>query len=253
MKAIVSKTKHLVFLLFSALFLMPIAFFVSCNSGSANEITATVTAGTPSSLPQNDRHFDIDETLFIGDSNIYHLKTYGILPASQIITGKECYMTLEPSVYRKYIVFPGSDREMTLHDALSELRPEFIIITLGTDGAVSLDREGFYLAYTQLLDSVKDASPDTVIGVQSIFPVCEGQKNVRFASPDKTNQKFRLANQWLSEIAKEYGIVFFDTYSVLSDENGRLRAEFNTDHLDGYHLNRDGLNTMLEYIKNFVY
>ena len=252
MKAINKKTPTAKISTFAAVFLVLIAFLSSCSRSA--DFQAVNTANSEKTSESNAyASFDIKRTVFIGDSNIYHLKTYGLLPAEQIITGKECYMTLEPSVCEKYVVLPTSNEEIKISDAISKLKPEFIIITLGTDGAYTLDREGFRLSYTQLLDSIISASPDTVIGVQSIFPVCEGTREVRFKNVEKTNSKFKLANQWLREIAKEYKIVYFDTASVLSDESGSLLAEFNTDHLDGYHLNRRGLQVMLDYIQNHVH
>ena len=231
-----------------AVFLVLIAFFASCKS-TALPNTDTIDSTKEAIKEKESIQFDINETLFIGDSNIYHLKSYGILPENQILTGKECYMTLDLSVCDKYVVYPGTSNEMKISEAISKLKPKFIVITIGTDGAYTLDKSGFYLSYTQLLDTVIEASPDSVIGVQSIFPVCEGQKDVRFKDVDKANEKFRLANQWLKEIACEYKIVYFNTSSVLSDENGRLRKDFNTDHLDGYHLNKIGLYEMLNYIE----
>lgn len=250
MIAINKKATQTKTIMLAAVFLVLIAFFVSCTTTDTAIVSTESTQNSEDRNPKRNVTFDIKKTVFIGDSNIYHLKTYGILPVEQIVTGKECYMTLEPSVYNKYVVFPASDEEMKVADVIAQLNPDFIIITLGTDGAYTLDRDGFRLSYMQLLDSIIEASPNTVIGVQSIFPICEGTINVRFNDVDKANSKFRLANQWLKEIADEYEIVYFDTASVLSDEDGNLRAEFNTDHLDGYHLNREGLIKMLDYIKN---
>ena len=247
MKAISVKTT--IIKLFTAIWLILtlIAFFTSCQN-AVSEIDITEESTKEAAIQKENVAFDIQKTLFIGDSNIYHLKSYGLLPADQILTGKECYMTLEPSVCDKYVVLQSSGKETKIADVISELKPEFIVITLGTDGAYSLDKDGFCLSYTQLLDVIIDSSPESIIGVQSIFPVCEGEKDVRFKDVDKTNQKFSVANQWLKEIAEEYKIVYFDTASVLSDADGKLKREFNTDHLDGYHLNREGLCKMLEYI-----
>ena len=249
MKAVNRKTTQAMISTLAAVFLVLIAFFTSCSKAPKSP-TVSIDSAKKTVEPSADVSFDIEKTVFIGDSNIYHLKTYGLLPTEQILTGKECYMTLEPSVCEKYVVFPATDKEMKLSDAIAKLKPEFIIITLGTDGAYTLDREGFRLSYTQLLDSILSASPESVIGVQSIFPVREGTKDVRFKDVEKANSKFRLANQWLKEIAQEYKIVYFDTASALCDESGTLLSEFNTDHLDGYHLNRQGLQAMLDYIQN---
>ena len=253
MKAIETKARKIkLFVLFTSL-LLSIAFLYSCESDIATkEQSSTLTEETTVKKEASKSFkFDIDKTLFIGDSNIFHLSTYGLVPTSQILTGSEYYMTLDPSTYKKYIVFPETKEEMTVGEAVGILKPEYIIITLGTDGAATLDKNGFELSYSLVIESIKRSSPESVIGVQSIFPVCMGTKDVRFKDPDKTNEKFSLANVWLKSLAEKHGVAYLDTSSVLSDANGSLKSEYNTDHLDGYHLNREGLEVMLEYIKAF--
>lgn len=224
-------------------------FFCACDS------TPTVSEETSENIVadinETKKEFTLENTIFIGDSNIYHLATYGIIPINQIWTGSEYYLTLEPDIYQKHIVFPDTKKQMTISKATEIRKPEFIIITLGTDGAMSLDRNGFRLSFIQLIESIKSASPETKIFVQSIFPVCQGTRDIRFTDPQKANDKFSQANTWLSELAYEMDDVkYLNTATVLSDDCGNLKSEYNTDHRDGYHLNREGLIAMLKYIED---
>lgn len=190
----------------------------------------------------------LEDAVFLGDSNIAHLSSYGLLSEDRIWTGSQRYLTLEPDVCHKYIVYPETGEEMTVCDAVALKKPKFLVITLGTDGALGLDREGVRLSYLSLIESIRSVSSDTTILIQSIFPVRSAVVNERFEKVDRVNKKFALVNLWLSEIADECDAVYLDTWSVLIDECGMLREEYNTDHLDGYHLNRAGLEAMLEYI-----
>lgn len=228
---------------FLLIFCILSSFFVSCRRPS-HEKNEIVDAAHDEKI-----EFNIENTVFIGDSNIAHLVNYGLVPKENVLTGSEYYMTLEPDVCQKYVVCHKAGKEMTPADAVAFLSPDLVIITLGTDGAMSLDREGFRISYISLIESLISASPKAKIAVQSIFPIREGVRNVRFCDVAKTNDKFEIANIWLSELADEYGIVYFDTAAILCDKDGYLKEEYNTDHLDGYHLNKAGLSAMLEYIK----
>ena len=236
------------FLLIATLlaFISPL-FFCACRSTTISHDDAPHDIITDTTNLK--KEFTLESAIFLGDSNTYHLATYGLIPYEQIWTGSEYYLTLEPDVYQKNIVFPQTKKQMTVSKAAELSNPEFIIISLGTDGAMSLDREGFRLSFIQLIESIRSSSPKTEIFVQSIFPVCQGTVSIRFTEVKKANIKFSQANLWLSELADELGVKYLNTASVLSDTSGNLKAEYNTDHNDGYHLNREGLIAILKYVE----
>ena len=209
-----------------------------CSGNASPDSESSIAAAV-----RNKAKLGIEDIVFVGDSNTSHLVNYNLVPRDRVWTGKEEYLSLAPDTYRRYIVAGG--KEMTVAEASALEKPVCMVITLGTDGAALLDRDGFRLSYTALIESVRKASPDTLIALQSVFPVRRGSVNVAFLEPSKTNAKFREVNLWLSELAREYGAVFIDSSPMLCDCNGELREEYNSDHLDGYHLNRAGLSAML--------
>ncbi len=217
----------------------------SQQSQRATDITTTDPEDTE---PPVRPFFSLENTVFLGDSNTAHLSNYGLVDDSNIWTGSERYLTLEPDICRKCIVYPDTGEELTVADAARLKKPDFMVITLGTDGAMSLDKEGFRLSYISLIESIRAASPNTEIILQSIFPVRMGEVNIRFNDPSSANKCFEQSNMFISEIADEYGLIYIDTYSIMTDSDGMLRTEYNTDHLDGYHLNRAGLSAMLDFI-----
>ena len=215
-------------------------FFSSCNTEQSSNTTAASTKQAPQKEPSG--------IVFIGDSNTAHLATYGLADAEKILTGSESYMTLEPDVCNSFVVCTKAEKEMTVADAVSLLNPEYTVISLGTDGAMSLDKEGVILSFSGLIESIKAKAPKTVICLQTIPPIRQGLVGIRFHNVGATNQKFSLVNTWIKELAEKNGCIFIDSAAVLCDSNGCLKAEYNTDHLDGYHLNRDGLSTMLDSV-----
>ena len=236
-------------LCFLLIFAILSLFFCSCRQESNYYQQSANQNETQTIYPDAELEFTMAKTVFMGDSNIAHLVNYGLVEKEYVLTGSKYYMTLEPDVCRKYVVCHKAGKEMTPAEAISYLSPELLIITIGTDGTLSIDRDGFRLAYGELIESLLQSSPQTKIALQSIFPVRTGTVNTKFLNVEFTNQKFKAANGWLIELASEYGLFYLDTASVLTDSDGNLKEEYNTDHLDGYHLNREGLSCMLEYIQ----
>lgn len=240
------KRNGLISFLILFFFIIPL-FFCACSTSASDDGDQVFQSG------EKDESFDLQSTVFIGDSNTYHLGTYGLIPQDRILTGSQGYLTLEPDLYRKYVLCPASQTLMTIADALKLYSPRCIIISLGTNGASQLDKGGFRLSYVQLIDSIRNVLPNAHIIVQSIPPVCRGSVDVKFPSPTETNAAFRKANLWLSELARDHDLKYLDIHSLLIDENGLLRSEYNSEHLDGYHLNRDALSAVLEYIGAHAY
>ena len=215
-------------------------FFSSCNSEEIPDMTSFSTEQAYREEPSG--------IVFIGDSNTAHLATYGLVDANNILTGSESYMTLEPDVCNSFVVCKASGKEMTVADAVAFLNPKYAVISLGTDGALSLDREGVVLSFSGLIESIGKKAPDTVICLQTVPPVRQGSVGVRFHNVSYANQKFLSVNNWIEAIAKARGCIFIDSASMLRDEYCCLKAEYNTAHLDGYHLNREGLTVMLDSV-----
>ena len=56
-------------------------------------------------------------------------------------------------------------------------------------------------------------------------------------------------NSWAKSMAREQGLGYVDTWSVLTDESGFLKESLHVG--DGHHLNAQAYTKMLEYIGNF--
>ena len=109
--------------------------------------------------------------VFVGDSNTAHLSTYALVSRDNILTGSEFYMSLEPDVCNALVVSSKLKKELTVADAICALNPEYAVICLGTDGALSLDDEGIELAFSELITSLKEKAPKTFICLV-LMPFC---------------------------------------------------------------------------------
>ena len=188
----------------------------------------------------------IDSLIFVGDSNTAHMRSFAVLSGgkdtNQVWATESQTLTLDSEITQRKIIYPETGELMTIADAAALKKPKYLVISLGTNGVAFLTKENFKKAYTKLLDAIKEASPDTKIMVQSIYPVT--------ASYDKIpNEKITQANEWLLELASEESVKYLDTASVLRDSNGYLSETYNSYHKDGYHINTAAYLEILKYIR----
>ncbi len=190
----------------------------------------------------------IDSLTFLGDSTTYGMKAYKMLKdgknTKQIWTSKTATLSLS-EIAEKEIIHPQSGKEMTVAEAAKLEKPEYLIITLGVEGVTFLDEESFKAEYKSLIESIIQASPETKIILQSIFPVSSELKKLN-------NPLIDTANGWVLQIAEEYGLRYLDTQSVLKDENGALKKDYDNGG-NGINLNDRGFSAVLDYIRTHGY
>ena len=192
----------------------------------------------------------IDSMIFFGDSNTDHMRSYGVLSGGrdtkQVWSTASHTVTLNSEITNVKIIYPETGEEMTVPAAAALKKPEYLVISLGTNGVSTLSESQFKYCYKKLINAVKEASPNTKIIVQSIYPVTSWYTGF-------SNDKINAANEWLLAVAKETGVRYVDTASVLKDTNGAMKESFNSDHMDGYHINKDAYEKILKYLRTHGY
>ncbi len=191
-----------------------------------------------------------DNITFICDSPFYWLKLYGLLSGgydtTQIWTGPEGTMTL--GFHHGFEILDPFDGVLrTIPETVALHKPPVIMITVGINGVALWGEETFKAEYFSLIDEIEEASPDTVILLQSILPIAPSYAHWGMI----TNATITAANSWILDVAEERGLHYLDTFSVLVGEDGNVRPELVRD--DGLHENEDGLNLALEYIRTHAY
>ena len=192
----------------------------------------------------------IDNIIFLGDSTTYGMKYYGVLKdgkdTKQVWTPSNGTLTLS---YQSFvnIVYPDDGTEIPIRDAVKAKKPIMMIITLGVNGVSFMDKDYFIAEYTSLVKDIMDLSPDTKIILQSIFPVASNYDKLDTIN----NKKIAEANLWVQQVAADTGARYLDTQSVLTGNDGFLNEDYSNG--DGLHLDTDGFNTVLDYIKTHGY
>lgn len=181
-----------------------------------------------------------DDTVMVGDSITYGMASYGYLDFNHVFAKIGLH---QGTALTSKCVYTSKTNGYSISDALKIAKPGKIYVTLGINAIYSYKADWFYDNYKALLNKIKTASPDSVIIIQSIFPVTE-KWAINNGKPT-CNQSVAYANQKLSELAKEENCYFLHTYEDLTDENGFLKPEYSG---DGIHLSRKGYEAVFNYI-----
>ena len=192
----------------------------------------------------------IDRLTFLGDSTTNGLKEYGVLSGGTATTQVWTPASGTLTLYlwnAASIVYPETGAEMTIADAVETKKPEYLVITLGVNGVAELEEDAFKIYYTDIINCVKEASPSTRIICNSIYPVENDYEHIDQIS----NEKINTANGWILDVAEATGTRYADSCSVLKAANGSLREELGNG--DGLHLNADGYNAVLEYLRTHAW
>lgn len=192
----------------------------------------------------------INRIVFLGDSTTYGLKRYGMLPGgkdtNQVWTPVSGTLTLSYATFST-ILYPEDGSEIIITEAVQKSKPDILVITLGINGISFMDESYFKSEYTKLILLIQEASPDTKIILQSIFPLAQSYVNKKSIN----NEKIVAANVWIADIAKNTGVKYANTASVLIGSDGYLPEEYHNG--DGLHLNEISFGIELEYLRTHAY
>ena len=149
----------------------------------------------------------INSMVFLCDKSMSEIKSAAVLKdgenTKQIWSGKDGDLSLDFKTSTAHIVFPYTDKELSIPNALKETMPEYMVITLGINNGIRCSDEKFKEYYGKLIATIKETAPTTKIILQSIFPVSKNyEKNNAGVSLDKINE----ANELIVDLAKLYGV-----------------------------------------------
>ncbi len=187
----------------------------------------------------------ISRVTFFGDSTTAHLSVRGGIPKSRVWSGAGSTVLFE-TVNKIKCVHLSDGTDVTLYEAVKRKKPQILVITVGVSGGAGvLSKERFLSTYKEMLTSVKKASPETKILVQSILPLSD--KSVKHYK-HLTKASVTEANGWIRTLCREMGVPYLDTHSVLIDPaTGYLRAEYQNDEY--MHLTKAAYAAVLQNIR----
>ena len=187
----------------------------------------------------------VDKLVFYGDSTTHGMKAYkvfGSRDTTQVWTPTSGTLALFRAA-TDLVYDPNSKTEMSIADLCKSVKPEYLIVTLGVNGVSMMDENWFKTDYQNLINIIRQNSPDTKLILQSIYPVARSYANQKSIN----NTKIQQANQWIVQIAKANGLPYLNTYSVLVGDDGYLSESCQNG--DGMHFNEVGFAKVMDYVK----
>ena len=194
----------------------------------------------------------LDRIIFLGDSTTYGIGYYydqgysELCPSSQVWTPASGTRTLSYHSIAT-IVYPDTGEELSIIDAVSNKHPDILLVTLGVNGISFMDEDWFISDYTTLVRNIQQASPETKIILNSIYPVAASYKY----QSDINNDKIRAANGWIERVAADTGCRYLHSYEAVVGSDGNLPES--SQNGDGLHLTGEAFTKVMEYIRTHAW
>jgi lysophospholipase L1-like esterase len=135
-----------------------------------------------------------------------------------------------------------------------DLEPSKIFINIGTNDMNGEDYkvEQLIMNYEKILIRIKERLPQAKLYLMAYYPVNrEAAKDPWMAQTlsIRTNDRICTTNREVAALASRYGAEFIDVNRNISDEEGRLKAEYT---IEGMHMYGDGYQALLEDLMPYL-
>ena len=190
---------------------------------------------------KGDEYFN--SLIIVGDSNMKNMYEYGHIQKGKS-WAKPC-LHAESMHYEELNIYGIG--KMTLFGALDKYKPEKLILNFGSFSSLWITEEVFKTKASELIEKIKEISPNTEVVLISIYPVTQYGKNNDNFSQSSINK----CNFILLELANKYKLKYLDVQTVLKDSTGYGNPSYYIS--DGFHLTSNGQKIVKEYIKTHAF
>lgn len=181
-----------------------------------------------------------DDAVFIGDS-----RTEGLILNTGLNNAIEYTHKglMVDTVFTKPVI-DMDGAKATVMDALKRTQFRKVYIMLGINETGWPYNDVFIHKYGEVIDAVKEISPDAQIYVQQILPV---SRTVSAEHSYIKNEKIAEYNALLQEMAEEKQVYFVAAAEAVADGDGALPEDA---AVDGIHLKKEYCVKWLEYLES---
>lgn len=191
----------------------------------------------PASDPLTETYFG--KCAFVGDSISVGLADYQLVPVKNVFA--EIGMNIEKINTETMKTAYG---DVTVIEALKESKPENVYIMLGSNGIAWLSTADMIEYYSQFVDEIKNALPETSIYILSIPPVTAERETAE--EEPILNSDIDKYNSELLKMADEKKIYYVDINTALKGNDGKFPSDMA--EKDGMHFVKTTYTVMLDYI-----
>lgn len=233
----------------SAITTTPVSM-VTFDTSTTTEPTTT----EPESLPEESEETTSDDAitaveadrydadfyandLFIGDSISTGLLNYGFLNADQVFAA----IGLNPDS-----ALTEEIDGVTAAEKAGALKPKRIYIMLGSNGLAYMGNTYMTQKMHELVDLLREASPDSYIYILSIPPVTKEHEN----EGQETMAMITGYNKLLKDLADEIGVVYLNLCAELENSAGYFSDAYA--EADGMHFLSAAYKKMLSFIQKSI-
>lgn len=185
---------------------------------------------------------NFENAAFLGDS-----RTAGL--DEKLVVGQADFYTSVGidvrGVLEKNLFTLSNGQKGNMLQAVSEKNYDRIYLMFGINELGWPYKDTFVQYYTTIIENLKQRFPNAEIYVQSIIPMVERRTDEVY-----NNEKIRLFNTYIKEVAVNTGVSWVDVTIPVSDATGALPEEASN---DGIHLSRDYLFRWADYLKQQTY
>ena len=199
----------------------------------------------------------IDKMIFFGESTTTHLRSRGVLSGGsdthQVWADSSGTKTLSSKLLSEPVIYPPTGESLTVVQALEKEHPEYMVLSFGLNNIAHFvnNKSTFVNNYNKLISAITQASPNTRIILQSVYPVSAACDDFSVDGTTVCSYTETL-NEWIREIAATHANVrFVDTASVLKAADGTLLSAYDVG--DGVHLSTDAYTQILLYLRTHAW
>lgn len=150
----------------------------------------------------------------------------------------------QPNIKNRGIAGDMTDGVLDRIDEVTASQPSKIFLMVGVNDLIMYRPEYITNNYKKILENIRQKTPNTKIFIQSVLPVNNKIREIGIKNKDITT-----INHTLEEFALEFGIIYVNLHSIVSDKDGNLKADFTS---DGIHLNGSAYLTWKKAIEEYV-
>lgn len=205
----------------------------------AEEITEAVTEKEETS--EDEVEAFKEELYILGDSIAYGYGSYGRLPMSHVLAkqGVNLSTALETSFAYEY-------GEGYAIDIIREVQPEYIMLSMGMNEIGNRKYERFAEEYLEIVGQIQEASPETIILVAGLTPVCLSAENKNI-----DNENIEKHNKTIEEsFSGRENVYYVNPGEALKGDDGAMNPDYSGG--DGIHLSGTAYDTLLEELAKAV-
>ena len=145
------------------------------------------------------------------------------------------------------------DMLATLEAQVTGLMPKRAFINIGTndlsDPSVTID--ALMERYDEILNRIEAEVPGVELVLMAYYPINydAADEGMKACLRIRTNERIREANRAVEALAAQHGARYMDFNAPLTDEQGRLKAEYT---IEGMHITEEGYRAIWPEVRKAI-